>query len=64
MMLTFHQIDEEGCFIHLERYLPTSVRGSWALPHASTCPYMPSIRKTFLDIRSSYRSSSRSFTSL
>ena len=49
-----HQIDEEGCFIHLGRCLPTTVRGNQAVPHASTYPYSSSVRKTFSDICSSY----------
>jgi len=56
-----HQIDEEGCFIHLEWCLPRSVRGNQAIPHASTCPYSFDVRKTFPDIYSSYGSLSRSF---
>jgi len=31
MKPTLHQIDEEGCFIHLGRCLPTSIRGNEAV---------------------------------
>jgi len=63
-MLTLHQIDEERCFIHLGRCLPTSVRGNQAVSHASICPYNSGVNRNFLDIRSRYESVSRSFASL
>jgi len=63
-MPTLHKIDEERCFIHLGWCLPTSVRGNQAVSHVSICPYSSSVRRTFLDIRSSYGSVSRSFASL
>jgi len=62
-MPTLHQIDKKRCFIHLGRGLPTSVWGNQAVPHATTCPYISGVRKTFPDIRSSDGSFFRSFAS-
>ena len=47
-MSTLHQNDEKGCLIHLRRYLPTSIRGNQAVPHASACSCSSSVRKSFL----------------
>jgi len=51
MITTLHQIHEEGCFIHLGRCLPTSVRENQVIPHISTCPYNFGDRKTYPNIR-------------
>ena len=47
-MPTLHQIDEEGCFIHLGRCLPTNVQENQTVPHTSTCPYSSGVEKPFL----------------